>query len=1564
MLKKYLKILLILGLVLSNFAGQIISNEIVANNNIFLSFESSKKNYLEVERAFDNIPKTIETRIKFDQPDNQRKVILGNYVYGQSCFSLEVTATNQLRYVEYVYENGNLVSAIDYKLESTKIFDEKWHDLSIVRNIKSNKILFYLDGALEETFTLTGTGTDILKDNVTLTQKHYIGTDSRKTYFLDADISEIRMWDIEKTAEQINEDLNKELTGNENGLVSCWILDGSDLTQKENYILNKVDSQPLLTSFNFDLPKGRTYLEFESSRENYVELLGSLEKAPKTIDFWARFDKDPNKRQLIFSNYVYGKNGIGVEITADNQLRYVEFAYENGILTGSLDIRTEGQEICTGKWAHYAIVRDIENSSVKIYKDGNELVNQEITNEGTDRLTENLTFTNKHYVGTDFRSGTRYYLEAQLDGLNLWNSSKTAEEINDIMNVEITGKEEDLLHSWDFDYENLSENSNTIMDKKENGINALAINFPKEVKSVLDGKSALFVGDSITNAVKDPDRPYYGWAGRIGVTNNMDWKNAGISSATISTALASSYPENRVVNQLEQGRAYDYVILHGGMNDSIAMTEIGEMCDSYNLEDFDISTFSGAMDELIYTAKQKYPNAIIGYIVNYATPNSTWGGYSSNNKAYFDRAKEICEKWDIPYIDLYEGGIEEDGVYKSYSYDILEVTSGKNMYDGLSTEIHIGSRGYDIISPYIQKWMEEISQYSNEGTDFSNNNIEIEMENPLSEIPLTFETWLKMPQSAANSRGGVIAGNLFDSYYRDIPIVNFEIYNNGVPRLYWTVNNQTYDYKAIGVNVCTDQWVHVAITYDQENEIMTTYINGQKAHEASMNIQLEKLNQPMKIGKDSRDAYNFKGELADLRIWSTTRSQEEIANNFNKDVVDQTGLLGNWKLDKVVDGQYLDSSSNQNHAQNYWIDGDLFAKSADGYESIAVIPDTQTLAMSAPNSFTKLTKWIKNNQKELGIGAVIHVGDIVNERSSHAEWKNARNAMNELNGVVPYVFSAGNHDVEIQKIDGVWYGLRSTPLMNQYFPYSEVASQPTFGGTYKEGEVDNTYSYFTINNVDFMIISLEQSPRLEVLQWANKITEQNKDKKVIVSTHEYLFFDGKLTTRESQDHLDFVGGSTTGEEMWDEYIKKHENITAVIAGHVGYPDLVTSKRIGDNGNEVTQILCDAQFMDRDDVNNGSGEGLGMVMILSFKENSNEIKVNWYSTVREQFYREKNQYTDTMELTNKVSKEDLQTLYDECLKLNETNYTAESWVNFEIAINNAKNILDKASATQDEVDEAKILLQTAKDALVKIVNDSDKTALKIAIDLANETNLDNLIPAVVEEFNAALQQAKEVYADENAMQPEVNAAFDRLAKAMHMLDFKQGDKTALKVFIDKVSGLEAAKYTETTWTAFNDALTTATSVYNDENAMQEEVNNAYKELVTRFLNLRLIPDKSLLEELINQASRLDSANYTKASYAVVENALAAAKVTFENPNASQVEVDNAKDILEKAINSLQVTILAVDNIPNTPIANTANTPVNNGDITSVKTGDNNLAGMFAGLALLSVAGYTVFRRKEN
>ncbi|MFR2446417.1 MAG: FIVAR domain-containing protein, partial [Thomasclavelia spiroformis] len=116
------------------------------------------------------------------------------------------------------------------------------------------------------------------------------------------------------------------------------------------------------------------------------------------------------------------------------------------------------------------------------------------------------------------------------------------------------------------------------------------------------------------------------------------------------------------------------------------------------------------------------------------------------------------------------------------------------------------------------------------------------------------------------------------------------------------------------------------------------------------------------------------------------------------------------------------------------------------------------------------------------------------------------------------------------------------------------------------------------------------------------------------------------------------------------------------------------------------------------------------------------------------------------------------------------------------------------------------------------------------------------------------------------------------------------------------------------------------------------------------------DKSLLEELINQANGLNAVDYTKATFDGLTKVLNEAKAVYENPNATQEEVNSAKATLEKAIAGLQANPSTPSDVDNT---------VNKGDsIVSVRTGDESLAGMLAGLVLLSVAGYTVFRRKEN
>ena len=288
-----------------------------------------------------------------------------------------------------------------------------------------------------------------------------------------------------------------------------------------------------------------------------------------------------------------------------------------------------------------------------------------------------------------------------------------------------------------------------------------------------------------------------------------------------------------------------------------------------------------------------------------------------------------------------------------------------------------------------------------------------------------------------------------------------------------------------------------------------------------------------------------------------------------------------------------------------------------------------------------------------------------------------------------------------------------------------------------------------------------------------------------------------------------------------------------------------------------------------------------------------------------------------------------------------------------------------------------------------VNDSDddtddstisgKTALKIAVEVANEItdeDLANVVPAVVTEFKAALEEATTVLNNTEATQTEIDDAFDRLANAIQMLDFIKGDITQLQAFVNKVKDLSESSYTTSTWQTFATALSNAQEVLNNENVLQDEVDESYDTIVRAYLNLRLKPNKDALNDLINKAGSLVAANYTEASWQVLEAALEEAEAVYMNEEATSQEVTEVQNALSKAIDELvenTVNNSSVDsNISNSVDSSvsdsdktTTNKVVKTGDTTaSIKTGDTtNLVYPVAGLALASMVLVVNKKRKD-
>lgn len=99
----------------------------------------------------------------------------------------------------------------------------------------------------------------------------------------------------------------------------------------------------------------------------------------------------------------------------------------------------------------------------------------------------------------------------------------------------------------------------------------------------------------------------------------------------------------------------------------------------------------------------------------------------------------------------------------------------------------------------------------------------------------------------------------------------------------------------------------------------------------------------------------------------------------------------------------------------------------------------------------------------------------------------------------------------------------------------------------------------------------------------------------------------------------------------------------------------------------------------------------------------------------------------------------------------------------------------------------------------------------------------------------LRQHRNILANENAMQEEVNETYTKLIKAFLELRFKP-NKDLLNELINKANGLSEANYTASSWKVMNEVLNDAIVVLNDAEANQVEVNKVKDVLVKRLAGL--------------------------------------------------------------------------------------------------------------------------------
>ena len=254
----------------------------------------------------------------------------------------------------------------------------------------------------------------------------------------------------------------------------------------------------------------------------------------------------------------------------------------------------------------------------------------------------------------------------------------------------------------------------------------------------------------------------------------------------------------------------------------------------------------------------------------------------------------------------------------------------------------------------------------------------------------------------------------------------------------------------------------------------------------------------------------------------------------------------------------------------------------------------------------------------------------------------------------------------------------------------------------------------------------------------------------------------------------------------------------------------------------------------------------------------------------------------------------------------TVYTVESSEKSTYAIN-GKEEIDVVITSEDGLKEVRYTIAISRE---DEENTIDKSLLQYTIEYAEKVKadgaLEGVVPAVVREFNDALENAKIILANEKATEAEVDAITDRLLNAIWMLEFNGGDKETLKLNIELVEKLNKNDYTKESWESLQEELNRAKEVYENQNALvtdiEEAVNNlrnAINALVKKDVN------KILLQELVTMIGGLNSNEYIYATWENLDKNLELANKVLINEDATQEEVDMAYNNLLRAYLELRL-----------------------------------------------------------
>lgn len=168
------------------------------------------------------------------------------------------------------------------------------------------------------------------------------------------------------------------------------------------------------------------------------------------------------------------------------------------------------------------------------------------------------------------------------------------------------------------------------------------------------------IGETLTNPYKnktivafgDSILAGWGWKEGTGIIQPLKekytdavWINKAESGANM--AVTSNPSHTPIVTQIKNYTgAADAIIFDGGVNDINSSIPVGSIESGYDAS-YNTRTFCGALESALQHIMDRYPLAVKLYIIPHSFAKD-----NSYVDSIYSKAIEICDKWNMPYLDM------------------------------------------------------------------------------------------------------------------------------------------------------------------------------------------------------------------------------------------------------------------------------------------------------------------------------------------------------------------------------------------------------------------------------------------------------------------------------------------------------------------------------------------------------------------------------------------------------------------------------------------------------------------------------------------------------------------------------------------------------------------------------------------------------------------------------------------------------------------------------------------------------------------------------------------------